>query len=164
MASIELVTPLSRAECVERLRENVSEPFYGQGTVFGRIKEAAFWIEQRIWYRNSFKTRLMANLIEGSKGTRILCRVGMQPIVFWLVSAWLVLVSGGLLFAIASAPAAAHVPLLMIICGAGIVALGRYAARSEGKYLISFLCICLDARGNPPPLQPTGFDASSTTQ
>ena len=164
MASIELVTPLSRAECVERLREKVSEPFYGQGTVFGSIKESAFWIEQRIWYRNSFKTRLMANLVEGSKGTRILCRVGMQPIVFWLVSAWLVLVSGGLLFTIASAPAAAHVPLLMIICGAGIAALGRFAARSEGKYLISFLCSCLKARRNSLPLQATGTDASSTAQ
>ena len=98
MVSIELVTPLSRAECVERLRENVSEPFYGQGSVFGRIKETTLWIEQRIGYRNSFKTRLMADLVEGSKGTRILCRVGMRPIVFWFVSAWLVLVTGGLLF------------------------------------------------------------------
>jgi hypothetical protein len=150
MASIELVTPLSRAICVERLRENVSEPFYGQGAVFGRVKESGFWIERRIGYRNSFKTRLMADLAEGNKGTRIVCRVGMQPIVFWFVSAWLVIVAGGLLFAIASAPAAAQVPLLMLICGAGILALGRYAARNEGKYLIDFLCSCLHARRNPP--------------
>jgi hypothetical protein len=146
MISIELVSNLSRAQCIERLRERVGNRYAMHRSFFGRVTDTAFWVEQRLGYRNSFKTRLRANLVEGVKGTRIRCQVGVQPLVFWFMVLWFSAVFSALLFDLVTSSGSIAAPLLqMLVCGAALVAVGRFLARNEQKALIDFVRNSLDA-------------------
>jgi hypothetical protein len=145
MASIDLLSPLSRTECVQRLQERVGDAYSTYRSVIGRITETEFWLEQRITYRNSFKTRLRAQLVEEESGTRICCRIGMQPFVVGFMIVWSVIVTGGLI-STGFRPPAVFAPLTMLGGGAALVAFGRFAAKDERGYLIEFLCNSLGAR------------------
>jgi len=141
MARIELVSPFSRPECVRRLQERSAGFLSPYNSVIGNIGEKSFWLEQKIGYRNSFKTRLRAEFVEQASGTRIRCRIGMHPFVFAFTIVWFAGVTSGLI-------ATGFTPhmLTMLLAGAAIVAFGRMAARNERSFLIEFLRSSLHAR------------------
>jgi hypothetical protein len=147
MTSIELVSHMPRAQCVERLRERVGGRYAMHRSFFGRVTETAFWVEQRLNYRNSFKTRLRADLVEDVKGTRIRCQVGVQPLVFWFMAVWFSGVVSALFFVLVTSSGSAAAPLLqMFVFGVALVAFGRFIARNQQETLIEFVSNSLDAR------------------
>ena len=149
MATIDLVSPFSRSECLQRLQERSGDRSCPYTSVIGSIGENSFWLEQKISYRNSFQTRLRAEFVEEAGGTRIHCRIGMQPLVTGFMMVWF----AGVTFAPIATGFTPHV-LGMLLAGAGLVAFGRFAARDERGYLIEFLCNSLHARevGNLAPV------------
>jgi hypothetical protein len=153
----DLTSPLSREECVQRLRSK-ADPAWS-GAVIGSVGETSFRLRKRIYYRNSFQYSLSGKLIDDNGQTRLHCRIGPHP----LVLAFLVIWFGGVLVACGAvsvwiAGAFAHrahpsnlwpgaaIPFLMLAGGVALVMLGRYFARDEPDYLIDFLRKSLDAR------------------
>src|SRR5689334_12678733 len=80
---VELVSPLRRAECVERLRDHVDAGFgfSGMRPIMGNVGDTSFMLRQRTGYRNSFATVLRGTLEEESRRTRVHCRLGVHPLV-----------------------------------------------------------------------------------
>ncbi len=137
MSTIDLLSPLSPAECVVQLRDQISS----RRVVRGNVQDRSFSIEKRIGYRNSFQTQLRAELVEELGGTRIKCRTGMDPVVFGLFMVWL---SG---FSIGAITTSLN-PAVLQALGGGIVLLaaGRLFSVGEAAYLLDFVCQSLNGR------------------
>ncbi len=153
---VELVSPLTREECVRRLRESVDSEWalFGSRPLIGRVDDSSFKSRQRKRYRNSFQTYLRAALEDEGHQTRIRCHFGMHPLVtafmiFWFsivllgtnlpTLAWLANGGGWEVLAL---PACG---LLMVGLGFGLVSFGRFLARGEQVYLQDFLQETLEA-------------------
>jgi hypothetical protein len=155
--AFDLISPLSREECVRRLRSKI-DPAWG-GTVVGSVSETSFRLRKRIYYRNSFQYSLSGKLIDDNGQTRLHCRIGLHP----FVRAFLVVWFGGVLIGCVAVtiqmanglmhgslptngwPGAA-IPFLMLAGGFALVTAGKYFARDESAFLLDFLHRSLDAR------------------
>jgi hypothetical protein len=150
----QMTSPLSRDELVATLRGEIDSPwtFFGKKPVVGRVSNTRIWLVQRHNYRNSFQTVLAATLADDGGGTRLSCRTGMSAFVIVFMCVWF-----GLTMLIA-------IPITNIAIqnhdawsvlfnagflafGAGLVSLGRWLARGEREFLVSFLEDVVDARG-----------------
>jgi hypothetical protein len=144
---IELVTPMPLEECARRLREALAS-----GPVRGRFDGTRLIITKTISYRNSFQTRLVADLVEENRQTRIRCRFGMHPFVIVFMMMWLLilfLAGGGAAFVsifvfLTGSPsddswASGLIPGIMMMVGLGLLAVGRLIAGGEKEFLITFV-------------------------
>jgi hypothetical protein len=115
---------------------------------------------KRLWYRNSFQTRLSADLKGEGGQTRIYCRISMHPLVAAFMAVWLtfVVLIGGVvviesMVALASEAQTPKevwlgvgVPPLLLAFGFGLLRFGRYLARGERQFLIDFVGQTVGAR------------------
>ena len=155
---VELVSPLARADVVQRLRDGVDSDWvmFGGKPVVGRVDERSFRLRLRLKYRNSFQTFLFGTIVEDGRSTRLRCRVGMHPIAAAFMALWLTAVAGLMISALSALGDEAEiglllgVPVAMIAFGGGLVWLGRWLARDERRRLISFLEQMLAARLDRP--------------
>jgi len=164
--AVELVSPLRRNECVQRLRDHVDAGFgiSGMRPVMGNVGETSFLLRQRTGYRNSFATVLRGTFEEETRRTRLHCRLSVHPLVRVFMLVWLagVLAGGCVLGFHAVAPlihgttaraglpiANIAAPALMFVFGIVLAKVGRNAARDQQDYLIGFLTRRLDARETP---------------
>src|SRR5665213_2701447 len=155
--AFDLISPLSREECVQRLRSKI-DPAWG-GTVVGSVGDTSFRLRKPIYYRNSFQYSLSGRLIDENGQTRLHCRIGLHP----LVRAFLVVWFGGVLAACAaisirmasvlaggSLPEnmwpGVMIPFLMLAGGVALVMAGKYLARDERAFLIDFLRRSVEAQ------------------
>jgi hypothetical protein len=160
--NVDLLSPLPRAECAERLRRHVSSQFalVTDSGVVGTVDGDSFVIRKRIQYRNSFQRRLYGQISDAPGGTRIHGEIRERDL------RW-VFIAGGVVTAVAFfgvfIPLFAYraelgdvplialigpalvVPLLVLIM-IGAVALGRRLARSEEAFLVDWVKRTLDAR------------------
>lgn len=155
MAShFQMTSPLSRDELVATLRGEIDSPwtFFGNKPVVGRVSATHVWLVQRHNYRNSFQTVLSATLSDDGRGTRLSCRAGLSTFVIVFMTVWF-----GLLLVITT-------PLIsmallnqdfgwaflynlgFVAFGIALVASGRWFARGEREFLVSFLEDAIDAR------------------
>jgi hypothetical protein len=145
--AIELVTSTPLEECALRLREALAS-----GCVRGRFDGTKLVIARTITYRNSFQTRLVADLVEENGQTRIRCKFGMHPFVIVFMMIWLLglfLAGGGAAFLamaefLAGSPsddncASGLFPGMIMMFGLGLLAVGRIVARGEKEFLIAFV-------------------------
>jgi hypothetical protein len=144
---IELSTSMPLEECAQRLRAALASEL-----VRGRLDGTRLVVTRPISYRNSFQTRLVADLIRQNGHTRIRCKFGMHPFVKVFMVVWLLIlfrVGGGdalmSLFRFSGrVPSAEDLigglfPGMMMIFGLGVLAVGRFIARGEKDFLIAFL-------------------------
>jgi hypothetical protein len=153
----DLISPLSREECVQRLRMK-ADPAWS-GTVIGSVGQTSFRLRKRIGYRNSFQYSLSGKMIDDNGGTRLHCRIGLHPFVLVFLAFWfgVVLIGCGMVSvqtvsALArGAPLVglwpgAAIPFLMLAAAAALVLFGRHLGRGEPGFLIDVVRQTLDAR------------------
>ncbi|NJD06063.1 MAG: hypothetical protein FIA97_06145 [Methylococcaceae bacterium] len=171
---IQLLTPLTPAQCVERLtavvdleRSGLFSGFGGSGVnpVIGEVTESTLRLRKRIGYRNSFQTLLTATLRPGAEGTVVSGDLGIHPVIRTFMFVWfaIVIVTGapaylGLFGPVICGPAMVEenawigllIPPAMLVFGLVAVTLGRRLARQEAAFLMEFLIRNLDARERNP--------------
>jgi hypothetical protein len=159
-----LFTKLQPTECVSRLSAAIDAERFGLPTsmerwwglkpvkhVAGRVSESSLRLRKHIQYRNSFQTLLRARMKPLAGGTIITGNLAMHPAVWCFIFvgfAFLVTI-GGLGMVLGAAEGnwiAIPVPLIMLALMFGLVRIGRYAARDEGRFLKDFLIQTLDAQ------------------
>jgi hypothetical protein len=152
---LEFKTPLSPAECIRCLKEDIRPlwiPFGNQRAV-GWIGRDAFSISIRTGYRNSFREILRGKMTAMSDGgTQVLCSFGMSRFVLAFLFVWfgmLIAMSVNLISSFSENWQAFTVPLAMFGAGIGIVVLGRFFARRERANLVEFIRLTLDAKEVP---------------
>jgi hypothetical protein len=152
MPSYAFFSLLSPDECLRRMSIEIDPPisFRASRPVYGRLHENAFWIEKRVGYRNSFKTRLAVSLESAQGGgTRITCKAGMPRITLVFMSVWFVMAIVGTILAFATRSNTAPAALTFLLFGAALTALGRYIAGGEEVFLVNYLREILAAREAP---------------
>lgn len=153
----DLISPLSREECVQRLRSK-ADPAWS-GSIVGSVGETSFRWRKRIYYRNSFQYSLSGKLIDDNGQTRLHCRIGLHPFVRAFLAFWfgVVLIACGVVtVSIAGALArgaplatlqpGAAIPFLMLVGGFALLMFGRYLSRDEPDFLIDVLRQTIEAR------------------
>jgi len=150
----QMTSPLSRDELVAALREEIDSPwtFFGKKPVVGHASRSRLWLVQRRGYRNSFQTVLTATLSDDGGGTRLSCRTGLSTFVIVFMCVWfgLTLIITIPMTNIAIQNDDAWSLLFnagFLAFGAVLVSLGRWLARGEHEFLVSFLEDVIDARG-----------------
>ena len=153
-STTELMLPCSIEELCRRLTARMDRSFFGTRPVIGRIRGTRLTARKRIWYRNSFQTRLSAELIDRANQTLVCCSFSMHPLVMAFMAMWFVFLAlvGGAIFIqslimLTSAPSRATgsiligavVPVAMLLFGAGGLVLGRWLARDEQAFLLNFV-------------------------
>jgi hypothetical protein len=159
-ATLDLISPLPRDECVRQLRERTGCGWlpFGPKAVVGRVGRRSLCLRKRIYYASSFQSILFASLVDDGRQTRLHCRFGMHPFVMLFI-AWFVvaIMFGGAPFVDpivrelqGDGPSQAWMdPIarlgLLLFTGA-LVAFGRFLARNEREFLENFLYATIDAR------------------
>jgi hypothetical protein len=157
VTSVTLESALSRTACVERLNAAADQPWSFSKTheARGRAKADSLWLMKNIDYRNSWQTVLRARLEDQGGGTRIECRFGINRFVLALTVLWFGFALLFALTALATWIEGAHEHLGWQIAlgsiffplpAAAIVAVGRWFARNDKRFLIDFICHEIDAR------------------
>ena len=86
MSAVTLHSPLSRAQCVERLRD-AADPWwkpFKKKRASGAVGTQRFWLMKRIGYNNSWQTIMQGRFEDDAQGTRIACRFGLSVFTFVL--------------------------------------------------------------------------------
>jgi hypothetical protein len=161
--TMEFVTPLPAALCIERLRKDVDSPwtFLGNAPLIGRVNERTFRVRKRIPYRNSFQITLSATLTEHAGHTRVHCHLGVHPVARLFMALWLagmfligVVLWISTLTSLTISPSnfppmlwlGLMWPPLLMLFGAGLVLLGSWLARGERDFLVTHLRERIEAR------------------
>jgi hypothetical protein len=142
------------------LQENTDPlwKLFGSKPVVGRVSPGKFSGYKRIFYGNSFRTIVFADVSPGNGGTVLTLRFGMSRFVVPFMTFWFtgVLLTGGAASIMAVKDfiegksrtgewIAFIVPPLMIIFGIALVAFGRWLGRDERPFLIDFFKNTLSA-------------------
>ena len=96
-------------------------------------------VVKRIGYRNSFQTRLVADVSEQTGQTLIRCQFGMNPWVKAFMTVWLAGATIGSMFVQGAS-------FLLPVFGGCLLAFGHYSAMNEKPFLIGLLKDVLSAR------------------
>ena len=78
MATIDLFSPFTPEECVDRLRAGLLNL---SSDVDGRVEHDWIRLRKKNFYRNSFQTFLHAKLKPEGNGTRLHGSLGLHPLV-----------------------------------------------------------------------------------
>lgn len=162
---IQLLSPLTPAECVSRLAGVIDTErsaifsLARSRPVVGRVTDSFLRLRRRIGYRNSFQSFLTATMRPEAGGTLISGTVAMHPFVRVFMFMWLggVLLLGGTMFIATvssmvigsdshhqNAWMGVVIPPAMLAFGFGLMCFGRYLAREEARFLTDFLIRTLD--------------------
>ena len=141
MRSVDLVSPLSWAECVDRLRTRVDEGFFGSRAIVGRFGQTSVRLRKRIGYSRWLQPQLKVDLVEEGTQTRLRRRLGVHPLSAWLTY---------LLFA-AMTIAAAMMPesdgfggqILLMLVAFALLYLGFFIAAMGAGDLVDYLRVTL---------------------
>jgi hypothetical protein len=153
MSTVDLVSSLSRDECVRRLRADVSSylDIVSGKPVFGSVTSDTIKLRKRIYYRNSFQPTLRGHLDDAGGGTRIHCEFGEMPLLPVFIAAALIFVIALIVVGMTARNMNLHeVPLIAIILplaalplflgiGIGSIYIGRWLARDERAFLVDFV-------------------------
>ena len=155
---MELISPLSPADCVRQLAEALAAPSSGMR---GRVRPDWLRLQKRIGYRNSFQPRLVGRIRACPDGTCFDVRVGMHPAV-WVFMAFWVLTLGPMALAIDAQAVGelvrhgtTEVGVLalaitgMLLFGVALTLGSRWLGRNEAAELIAFLGTVAQAGQRP---------------
>lgn len=160
LAMLEFTSPLSPAECLARLNQEVDARWklFGSRPVIGATGRSDFTGYKRISYSNSFRTIVFAQFQECGPGSRIQLRFGMSSFTIAFLVLWFggVLLSGTMMMVHAVSAYWRHearpetwvfvaAPLAMAGFGLGLVKFGRWLGRDEPAFLTDFLQNTLEA-------------------
>jgi hypothetical protein len=157
----ELVCALPRAECVRRLKAAIDSEwtFFATAEAIGRVRDDAFHIRKRVWFRNAYRPVMRARMEDGGGGTVLHCRFGVS----WPAIAWTVIWYGVLAAMTVAMIAGTHKGdvhgwedlsflFYLLVFGVGPVAIGRYLARGERQFLTAFVGAEIEARETASPV------------
>jgi hypothetical protein len=154
--SFDLVSPLSRDECVRRLRAKTKSPWvpavFSDEPLDGDVENTWFRLRKRIAYGNPFQPHLSGELLDEDGRTRVLCRYEFRLTVVIFMAIWFggVLIGGGAVALRGHTPAAAWAAItctaFMVAGGVGFIGLGLLFARNERQFLIDILHDAIVAR------------------
>ncbi len=148
MATIDLLSPFTPEECVDRLRAGLLN---SSSDVDGRVEYDWIRLRKKIFYRNSFQTFLTAKVKPEGSGTRIRGTLGMHPLVTGFMAVWFAGVLAANLFILVPVLKSGDVPPgwfiapLMPLAGVGMILFGRLLVRGDDKLLIEFVTTALEA-------------------
>jgi hypothetical protein len=108
-SSVVFISPLSREECVRRLREKVGpagltglfkslKGVADTNSIIGSVGENSISLSQRINYSNSFQTYVSGDLADENDKIRLTCRIGPHPSTLVFMFVWV----GFLMFFVAT--------------------------------------------------------------
>ncbi len=152
--TIELLSPLSPDECEARLREVTDREgprgWFGSHPVISRISLRSVQLRKRVGFHNSFQTYLVCSLEGGTGGTRLRGEIGPHPLLPVFLSVWCGLVglvgvgtviAGVRALFVGGGPPlrAAVIPFALLAFVFGLVRFGRWLARGEDQFLITFV-------------------------
>jgi small subunit ribosomal protein S21 len=168
--SFDLMSQLTREECVLRLRAKTesrwSESLWFAGAlsnkpVVGRVGNTSFRIRKRVLSPNVFQPHMNGELLDEDGRTRVRCRFGMHPLV-WFLAIWFGLfLIGGCLIAIATIIAVLGgrasdgawinimFPAIVLAVSGAFVGFGRLSAHDEPRFLVDFLRDTIDTLEAP---------------
>lgn len=165
---IEIRSPLSVPQCLDRLAASVDTPLkmFGGRAAIGHVSGSCFFARKRLpaMTRNSFQPWLTARLSSDGDGTLIKCSFAMNPsvtgfLVFWVSG--IVLVGGVLFiqtlggFATLIPPGGARAGLyflpLSVLLGPGIAAMGWWLSAGDKDFLLRLVRRAVDRE--PPVFQ-----------
>lgn len=162
MKAILLISPLQPDECAARIQAATDREgllgWSGSRPVVGRVSNRFIRLSKRIGYRNSFQTFLVGRLEAGEDGTVFRGQAGMHPLViaFMLICLIGFVLFGGVAIVAVAWGALAGVNLaglmfflLMALFVVGFIWFGRWLARDEERFLISFVAEVIDAQARP---------------
>ena len=157
-----LISPLQPDECAARIQAATDREgllgWSGSRPVVGRVSNRSVRLSKRIGFRNSFQTFLVGRLEAGEDGTVFRGRTGMHPVVIALMLIWLIGIvlfgSVAIVAVIWGALAGVNVAglmffLLITLLVVGFIWFGRWLARDEERFLVSFVAGAIDARARP---------------
>ncbi len=167
------MSPYSCSECEDRLRAATDceqlLSWCGSKPVVGRVSGGLVRLRKRICYNNSFQTFFIGTLQECGGGTVLRGRAGIHPLVKVILAIWLggfVVHEVGFTIAAARGQIVAKFPfpteflsLIMIVIAVFVVWFGRWLARNEEAFLLSFVAEVIAAVPGPaiqPPTAPDG--------
>lgn len=154
---IVLKSSLSPRECLQRLAEAIDpDPFLNfrkisrSKPVVGTVTEKHWTLCKRVQGRNSFQTELTASVRAAGDGSVIVCRFGMNPVVFVFSIMWLAgaVTIGGMMFAVSlfrPDPLSPDniwglvAPPIMILFGLFVVGIGQMISQGDEKFLLRFV-------------------------
>lgn len=143
MAKVDLCSPHTPEECVDRLRAGLLNR---SSEVDGRVEHDWIRLKKKIFYRNSFQTFLRAKLSPHGTGTRIRGSLGPHPLVNGFVGVWFTfLCLGGLLAVLTGNYHNLWVFPLLVLAAVGGVWLGRLFSRGQDRLLIEFVTSAVNA-------------------
>lgn len=148
-------TTLTPEECAARLRPAIDDylMIFGGKSVIGHAHAGGASLRKRIWYRNGFQTVLDAKFRREGATTIVEGRTGMGTFTKLFMLAWcgmLILIGGGMMLSVLSASGGVEgigvglFPFGMIAFAVVLVGFGRWLARDEAAFLLSFLHRRLD--------------------
>lgn len=167
---IKLLAPYGQAECVSRLSAAIDTEhsvlssyaaLSGSKPVVGSVTESGMRLRKRIGYGNAFQSYLRATMRPEAGGTAIFGNISVHPLVRVAMIVWFgaIIYLAGPAFLhtvysmlVGSAPEYENSGVLLVMfpvilaCGFGLIAFGRYLARDETRFLTEFLIKELDAR------------------
>tara|TARA_R110000868_G_scaffold37022_2_gene130971 strand:- start:1339 stop:1809 length:471 start_codon:yes stop_codon:yes gene_type:complete len=152
-------SPLSRDECIKRLRESVGSQQIAESnkTVIGTYGENSFEIRKAISYRNRFQTVLKASFAETSNGTQLKCRLGISTLASLTLTGWLLAPVAVLLILLIFNDRSesvtriqdvllSFVPLGMLVFIITLTVRGLFLAKGEVPFLLKFLETTIGAK------------------
>lgn len=166
---IEILSPLSPAECASRLRTAIDlqrsgffswTAFLGSKPVIGWVTQTSLRLSKRISYNNAWQTCFTGSMEPHSGGTRISGRFDVGQIVRIFMYCWFTFASLPFLSAICrllfgrgesrdgflGVVVAAVITIAVSGVGTAFFGFGRYLARDEAHDITDFLMATLNGR------------------
>ncbi|VTR93304.1 unnamed protein product [Gemmata massiliana] len=162
----ELVSPFPPEECETRLREAVVRPGVFAGLdarpVLGTVENRRVSLCKKEWRNNGFRPFLRGRLEPHADGAVLRCRTGLHPftrlwlVLFLVLGAFVALVGVANISRALAADRPVDLRMLgpcgLLAFGLAIWLAGRYRARGEGQFLVTFAAEVLGAE--PRELEP----------
>jgi hypothetical protein len=139
MRSVDLVSPLSWAECVYRLRTRGDEGVFGSRAIIGRFGQTSARLRKRIGYRNWLQPQVKVDLVEEGPQTLLRCRLGVHPLSAWLMY----LLFGTMTIAAAMTLESDGLETLLMLVAFALLYLGFFIAAIRAGDLVDYLRVTL---------------------
>lgn len=144
MAKVDLFSPLTPEECVDRLRAMLTNP---SGEVEGRVEGDRGRIRKRVFGRTWYRTFLRVRLLPHGTGTRLCGSFGPHPLLNAFVGVWFVFLFLGFLIAVVTGNYQSGLWVLpvLVFVAVGIVWFRRLLSRDKERRLVEIVTLAVKA-------------------
>lgn len=148
MAKVDLFSPLTPKECVDRLRAGLRNP---SKEIDGQVEQEWLRLRKQIFGHNSFQTFLRARLKPEGNGTRIRGSLGVHPFVIGIMAVWFAGIVVANVFILVLViqnglpPGGWFVPPMLLLFGIALIWVSRFFSRGQDRHLLDFVTSAVKA-------------------